>query len=225
MPVTWIKICGTTSLHDAQLGVATGADALGFVFAPSPRRIEIAAAAEIVKGLPDSIERIGVFVNGAPEQLAEVAEAAGLTGVQLHGDEPAALLPRFRRMLGRRTIVKTLHAGQLLGAARNGLEEYLAARDSVDAILLDSGSPRQRGGTGVAFPWEELAGLAATIRQALPLVIAGGLTAGNVARALELFAPWGVDVVTGVERAPGQKDEAKLRDFVAAARATKAAVK
>jgi len=217
--MTWVKICGTTNLRDAELSVAAGANALGFIFAPSPRKIEIGEAAAIVHALRGEVETIGVFVNEMPERLAEMSEQVGLAGVQLHGDEPAQSLREYRRLLGERKIIKTLHASDLL-RSRNGLAAYLSACDSVDAILLDSGSARGRGGTGAAFPWEEALPLAAEIRRGTSLIIAGGLNAENVARAIRLFDPSGVDVVSGVEGSLGNKDEAKLREFVTAVRQT-----
>jgi phosphoribosylanthranilate isomerase len=222
--MTWVKLCGTTDLHDAELSVAAGTDALGFIFAPSPRRIAIAEAAEIIARLPDGIEKIGVFVNQTPAHVAEVAQQAGLSGVQLHGDEPVEQMPEFRRALGERRIIKTLQARDILKAPER-LAEYLAARGSIDAILLDSGSALQRGGTGTPFAWQEVAPFAAAVRAAMPLIVAGGLNPQNVAKAIQLFAPWGVDVVSGVESEPGKKDEARLRDFVAAVRHTQASAK
>lgn len=223
--MTWVKVCGTTNLHDAQLAVAAGADALGFIFAPSPRRIEMADAAEIIAQLPNGIEKIGVFVNETPAHVADVAQQVGLSGVQLHGDETAEQMPEFRRALGERKIIKTLQARDVLNAGEERLAEYLSARGSIDAILLDSGSAHQRGGTGISFAWEEVLPLAAAIRDAMPLIIAGGLNSQSVSQALRLFDSWGVDVVSGVEREPGKKDEARLHDFVAAVRHTQASAK
>ena len=214
----WIKICGTTNLRDAQLSVAAGADALGFIFAPSRRQIELAAAKEIVAAVSGEVECIGVFVNASPERVAEVADEVGLSGVQLHGDEGPGMLPEFRRTLGQRKIIKALQVSNLLAGSESRLEEYLWLRDVVDAILLDSGSPQRRGGTGAAFDWESALPIASRIRERMPLIVAGGLNAGNVGRAIELFQPWGVDAVSGIESEPGQKDEAKLREFVSAVR-------
>ena len=219
--MTWVKICGTTNLRDADLAVAAGADALGFIFAPSPRRIDVATATEIIRALPVNVEKIGVFVNETPSRVSEIATQAGLSGVQLHGDEPAERLPDFRAALGERKLIKVLHAGALL-ADRHKLEAYLVARFSLDAILLDSGSCEQRGGTATAYDWNEALPIANSIRDTLPLIIAGGLDALNVSRAIELFNPWGVDVVSSVEATPGQKNETKLRNFIAATRQTAA---
>jgi phosphoribosylanthranilate isomerase len=222
--MTWVKICATTNFSDAQASLAAGADALGFIFSPSSRRVEVDQAAEIISSLADEIERIGVFVNETPGQVAEVAEQAGLTGVQLHGDEPAGQMPEYRQAVGQRKIIKTLQASELLKSP-DGLNGYLRSRHSIDAVLLDAGSPSQRGGTGQTFDWIAAAPIVARVRAQMPVIIAGGLNPENVAEAIRLFAPWGVDVVSGVERETGRKDEAKLRSFVGAVRQTQAALR
>jgi phosphoribosylanthranilate isomerase len=222
--MTWVKICATTNLSDAQAILAAGADALGFIFSPSSRRVEVDQAAEIISSLADEIERIGVFVNETPGQVAEVAEQAGLTGVQLHGDEPAGQMPEYRQAVGQRKIIKTLQASELLKSP-DSLNGYLRSRHSIDAVLLDAGSPSQRGGTGQTFDWIAAAPIVARVRAQMPVIIAGGLNPENVAEAIRLFAPWGVDVVSGVERETGRKDEAKLRSFVGAVRQTQAALR
>ena len=223
--MTWVKICGTTSLHDAELSIAAGADALGFIFARSPRRVEVETIAEIIATLSGQAEMIGVFVNEAPERIADIANEIGLTGVQLHGDERPDSLPEFRRALGERKIIKTLHANDLLGNGGGRLSEYLSARASFDCVLLDSGSVQRRGGTGAPYDWDQALPIAEEIREAMPLIIAGGLNAGNVARAIERFDPWGVDVVSSVESRPGEKDEKMVHDFIAAVRQTTASLK
>ena len=220
----WVKICATTNLADAQASLAAGADALGFIFAPSPRRIEIDQAAEIISSLRNEVERIGVFVNELPAQVAEVAERAGLSGVQLHGDEPADQMEPYRQALGQRKIIKTLQARELLKSP-DILEGYLRARQSIDAILIDAGSPVQRGGTGQTFDWTAAQSIVAKVRAQMPVIIAGGLNPENVGEAIRRFAPWGVDVVSGVERETGKKDEAKLRNFVGAVRQTQPALR
>jgi phosphoribosylanthranilate isomerase len=214
---TWVKICGTTSLHDAQLCVEAGADALGFVFAPSPRRVEVSAAADIVREVAEA-ECIGVFVNESPERIAAIAGQVGLSAVQLQGDESADDVIELRRRLGQRKIIKAIRARDLLEPSVLGPEEVCTRYDCADAILLDSGSVRQRGGTGVPFDWQAAVPVADRIRERMPLIVAGGLNADNVGTAIELFQPWGVDVVSAVESAPGTKDENKLREFIAAVR-------
>ena len=216
--MTWIKVCGTTNLPDAQMSVSSGADALGFIFAPSTRRIEVALASEIVAALPNDVEKIGVFVNESPTRVAEIAVQVGLTGVQLHGDEPPEQLPEFRSAVGSRRIIKALQTRELLSGSRDMVTGYLRSRDSIDAVLLDSGSPNQRGGTGDLFSWGEAIPLATSIQEVFPLILAGGLNSRNASEALQLFHPWGLDVVSGVEREPGKKDDIKLRDFIATVR-------
>jgi len=220
----WIKICATTNLPDAQASLDAGADALGFIFAPRSRQIGIDQAAELISSLTNDIDKIGVFVNQAPAQVAEVAERAGLTGVQLHGDEPADQMPEYRQALGYRKIIKTLQARELLNSP-DSLKDYLRFRQSIDAVLLDAGSPSQRGGTGHTFDWTAAAPIVARVRAQMPVIIAGGLNPENVGEAIRLFAPWGVDVVSGVEREIGRKDEARLRSFVGAARQTQGALR
>jgi phosphoribosylanthranilate isomerase len=215
---TWVKICGTTNLADAQMGVVAGADALGFIFASSPRQVEVGLAAEIIAAVSGEVETIGVFVNESPARVAEIVHQVGLSGVQLHGDESAAQLAEFRRALGQLKIIKSLQAGTLQQDHDSTLEQYLGAHEQFDAVLLDSGSTQQRGGTGLPFDWESAWPIALHIRETMPLIIAGGLNPANVAQAVELFRPWGVDVVSGVETEPGKKDEAKILGFMAAVR-------
>jgi len=223
--MTWVKICATTNLSDAQASLAAGANALGFIFAPSTRQIETSKAAEIVAALPAAIEKIGVFVNETPDRVAEIALEGGLTGAQLHGDEPPSELAEYRRTLGRRRkLIKTLQARELLAeGGDHRLNAYLEEHGSLDAILLDAGRPGQRGGTGTRFDWEAAVPRVQKIKTVLPVVIAGGLTAENVRQAIRIFEPWGVDVVSGVEREPGKKDEVKLRSFLAAVHRSNAA--
>jgi phosphoribosylanthranilate isomerase len=214
----WVKVCGTTSLRDAQLSVTAGANALGFIFAPSPRQVEVETAKQIVAALGGEVEAIGIFVNESPARVAAIANDAGLSGVQLHGEEAPGQMADFRRELGQRKIIKALLVSSLQSNSDSQLEEYLDAHDSLDAVLLDSGSARQRGGSGVPFDWEDASAIASRIRDSMPLIVAGGLNSGNVARAIELFQPWGIDVVSGVESTPGTKDEIKLRQFMSVVR-------
>ena len=213
----WIKICATTNLDDARAALDAGANALGFILTASPRQITPEKAAEIISALPPSVEKIGVVVNESPEALAKLAADTGLTGLQLHGDEPAEQLPEFRRALGLRKVIKTLQARELLADSAK-LDAYLAQRKSYDGILLDSGSAAARGGTGQTFDWNAMLPVVLRIKEVAPVVIAGGLNPENVAEAVRLFDPCGVDVVSGVERAVGKKDEAKMRAFITAAR-------
>jgi len=210
--MTWIKICGTTNLEDAQLAVEAGADALGFIFAPSPRRITPAQAAEIIRVLPPAVEKVGVFVNESAARLREVARETGITSIQLHGNESANFIDGIDLEI-RHRLIKTLAASVDL---RNALSELRTA-NPVETILLDSSSLHQRGGTGQAFDWRSTAAIVAEHADRR-WIIAGGLTAENVGEAIRLFRPWGVDVVSGVEAKPGKKDPQKLHAFIRAVR-------
>jgi len=217
----WIKICANTSLADAQLAAEAGADAVGFVFAPSPRRVTAELAAQIVPQLPAALEKIGVFVDAGFDEIAETVEAAGLTGVQLHFDAPAALAAQLRERFGAKPrILGVVHFD-----ARAGKRIAAIARDEhIDALLVDSCTAAAAGGTGVAFDWA-LAGktLFQNAEGQKPFIAAGGLTPENVAEAIATLRPWGVDVVSGVETAPGRKDPAKVLAFIERARAAESA--
>ncbi len=214
----WIKICGNTSLADAQLAAEAGADAVGFVFAPSPRQVTVAAVAKITPSLPNTVERIGVFVHSTAEDMTAAVRACGLTGVQLHFDAAADLPARLRDQLGPDVrILRVMHfeAGSDWGAK-------LAAYDAdpnVDGVLVDSRTATAAGGTGLAFDWETAAKTVFQDAKALKRIAAGGLTPDNVAEAIITMRPWGVDAVSGVEAVPGRKDPEKVRVFVARARA------
>ena len=206
----WVKICGTTNLADAQAAVEAGADALGFIFAPSPRRISPRDAARMIRELPPAVEKIGVFVNQKPAIIRHTVAEAGLTGVQLHGDEDHELV---NALPGTVRVMKAI-------AVRPGFEAELEAfpRRAPDLFLLDSGGATRRGGTGHAFEWEEAAPVVRLAARRFKLVIAGGLTPANVVAAIDQFRPFGVDVVSGVESEPGRKDHARLRAFISAAK-------
>jgi phosphoribosylanthranilate isomerase len=214
--VVWIKICGTTSLADGLAAARAGADALGFVFAPgSPRQLSPDDAVRIIQHLPAGVEKVGVFVNEDPARIREIARHAGLTAIQLHGDEPPGVARDLRSEF---RVVKAIAAGpDLAGRAAR----YIGA---ADVVLLDSApcppgaANPNRGGTGRQFDWSEAAAALQNITAPLPIIVAGGLSPGNVAQAMEELRPWGVDVCSGVERVPGTKDEARLRAFVAAVR-------
>ena len=214
----WVKICANTSLEDAQLAADASADAVGFVFAHSPRRITAAQAAAIVPHLPAALEKIGVFVDASFDEIAATVETAGLTGVQLHFIAAAELPAQLRERFGPELrILRVVHFDAEAATAA----EELNYDDNVDAILVDSRTATAVGGTGKVFDWS----LASrTLFQNDParerrLIAAGGLTPENVAEAIAILRPCGVDVVSGVEAAPGRKDPAKVRAFVANARA------
>ena len=196
-----VKICGTTSEDDALLAVAMGADMVGFVFAPSPRQIAPQQASDIIKRLPREIISIGVFRNQAPQRVVEIAQGAGMGGVQLSGHETAEQTAWIRKRVP--IVIKGFSAGddRIAGAGDYG----------ADVILLDAPSP----GSGQVFDWA----LSSAAPQGINLMIAGGLNPDNVAAAIAITHAWGVDVVTGVEREAGVKDPVKLRAFVANAKA------
>lgn len=196
----FVKICGTTSEEDALLAVALGADAVGFVFAPSPRQVTVTTVADIVKRLPREILTVGVFRDEAPARVVELANTAGLGGVQLHGHEP----PEHSRYVRERVpfLIQAFPAGS------NSVAE--AAKYTADVVMVDAASP----GSGQVFDWR-----LAEAPDGLRLMLAGGLHAGNVTQAIAQVRPWGVDVASGVERSPGHKDPVKMRAFIAAAKA------
>jgi phosphoribosylanthranilate isomerase len=214
----WIKICANTSLEDATAAAEAGADAVGFVFAPSPRSVTVEQVAAIVPELPAKIEKIGVFVGSSVDEIAATVEATGLTGVQLHSEVTADATARLRARFGPGLrILRVVHF-------ETDAPEHAAAAAqdaSCDAILVDSRTATAVGGTGQAYDWTEARRILFGAMKELKLVAAGGLTPENVAEAIATLQPWGVDVVSGVEAAPGRKDPAKVRAFIANARAAR----
>lgn len=195
-----VKICGITSEADALLAVGLGADAIGFVFAPSPRQIAAQVARRISERVPPEILTVGVFRNESPKRVVQIVNSIGLRAAQLHGDETAD----DTRYVAERVpvTIKAFPAGH-----RNirQLERYGA-----DYIMVDSDSP----GSGRVFDWRLAEGVVDPSR----LVVSGGLDPGNVADAVAHLNPHGVDVSSGVESSPGVKDPRKVRAFVVAAR-------
>lgn len=209
----WIKVCANTSLEDALLAAEAGANAVGFVFAESVRRVTPAQVRAITPHLPESVEKIGVFVNASLNDLIAAVQDCGLSGVQLHsGCEPGAAARLRDRFSGRLRILKVIHYEQGLDA------ELQAARadQAIDAVLVDSRTAKLLGGTGTRFDWNAARGSLAG--SPLRIIVAGGLNPENVGEAISVLRPWGVDVASGVESAPGRKDPAKVRAFVENAR-------
>lgn len=198
----FVKICGTTSEEDALLSVALGADALGFIFAPSPRQIAPSLVHDIVRRLPPEILTIGVFRNELPQRVAKIVHECGLRGAQLHGRET----PDQSQWLKERipVVIKAFVGGDPMIKR--------AHEHGADAVLLDSPNP----GSGKVFDWR----LAEDAPTSMPILLAGGLTADNIADAISKVHPFGVDSCTGVEAEPGRKDPRKLRLFIANAKAT-----
>jgi phosphoribosylanthranilate isomerase len=197
----FVKICGITSEEDALLAVALGADAVGFVFAPSTRRLQPVQAYDIVRRLPPDIQTVGVFRDEAPQRVVDIVHQVGLKAAQLHGHESPEDTAFIRERV--RFVIKAFTAGSL---ALDRVAAYAA-----DAILVDSATP----GSGQMFDWALAEGAPLDRR----VILAGGLSPDNVADAIARVHPWGVDVSTGVERAPGKKDPLKVRDFIERARA------
>jgi len=199
-----VKICGITNREDALEAVDAGADALGFVFYErSPRQVTAAQAADILRGIPPFVAKVGVFVNPNPDQVRQAIAQCGLDTLQFHGEESSEFCLQFG--------LKVIKAFRLADAAAlPSLVPY-----ATDAWLLDSCVPGQYGGTGKQCNWDLAIAAKAHGR---PLILAGGLTPDNVAEAVRRVRPYAVDTSSGVESAPGQKDAGKMRAFVAAAK-------
>ncbi len=212
----WIKICGNTNLDDAKLAVELGASALGFIFAPSPRRITPIDAGRIVSHLGAEVETIGVFVNQPPSIILSTASRAGLSGVQLHGDEDPKAVGTLRALAARQKTELKIYKAVRMSTIDNSFAWDAEASKMLAGMVLDSGTPIQRGGSGRQFDWDEAAPLVRILSRRAKIIIAGGLNPQNAARALGLFQPYGLDVVSGVESKPGKKDPEKLRAFFAA---------
>ena len=212
----WIKICGNTSVEDALLAAEAGADAVGFVFAPSPRRVTELQVSEIVPKLPEGLEKIGVFVDSSFDEIAAFVGNCRLTGVQLHFDASPDLPAQLRERFGPDLrILRVLH----FQAGATDAIAAVAQDRNMDAVLIDSQTAKAVGGTGVPFDWTVAANQFRNQSAPVRLVVAGGLTPANVSEAIARLLPWGVDVVSGVEVAPGRKDPDKVRAFIAKARA------
>jgi phosphoribosylanthranilate isomerase len=216
----WIKICGNTSLGDALLAAESGADAVGFVFAPSPRQVTAAEVAAITPHLPATVEKIGVFVDETLEEIVSTVQTCGLTGVQLHFDANPELPARLREQLGPDLrILRVIHYdAENVAQCAAHMDEH-TRNPHVDAVLVDSRMSTAAGGTGKIFDWVEARKAIFENSSARKrLIVAGGLNPANVAEAIATLRPWGVDVASGVESAPGLKDTAKVRKFVSRAR-------
>ncbi len=212
--MTWIKICGTTNLEDALIAVDAGADALGFVFyEKSPRKIDPETAGTITAKLASGIEKVGVFVEEPVERILLTVASAGLTAVQLHGDQSRE--PEFIQQL---TDARNLKVFLVVPADKAGSDWRKSRGLGASAVFFDSGTPQLPGGTGKIFDWKSAAPAIAAIGKDLNVVVAGGLHSTNVAEAIRILKPWGVDVVSGVEARPGKKDPEKVRAFIEAVR-------
>ena len=201
-----IKICGITNAEDALMAVDAGADALGLMFyEASPRNVSMATAENIIGRLPPFVTKVGVFVNATEEVIRLAIDECGVDALQFHGDET----PEFCRKFA----LPVIKAFRMQNAdSLSSLPRYETA-----AWLLDSCVAGQQGGTGATFNWD-LAVMAKKFGR--PIILAGGLTPENVALAVRQVGPYGVDVSSGVESAPGKKDSKKMRAFIRAAKET-----
>jgi phosphoribosylanthranilate isomerase len=199
--VTKIKICGNTRADDVELAVELGADLLGFIFTRSKRQVRVDEIKAVIAQVPAGVERVGVFIDETPEQIADVAQACGLTAIQVYRPLTekdrslgVLLLPAFRVQAGEDLTAIHLENG--------------------DHPLFDTWAPDIVGGTGQAWAWPQ----ARVVARRYPVVVSGGLTPDNVDGAVRELHPWAVDVCSGVEAEPGRKDPAKLRAFIEAVR-------
>jgi phosphoribosylanthranilate isomerase len=200
----FVKICGVTNEDDALLAVALGADAVGFVFAPSPRQMVPRKVYDITRRLPPEIMTVGVFRDEHPQRVIEMTHAAGLKAAQLHGHETPSDVAEVAAHV--RTVIKAVSAGSAdVGNARNF---------PASMMLLDAPSP----GSGKVFDWK----LAGEMPEGVRFLLAGGLTCENVTNGIAIVRPWGVDVSSGVESSPGRKDPVLMRRFIEAAKSAEA---
>lgn len=203
--MVFVKVCGITSPEDALVAADSGADAIGLLFAESPRRLSRERAREISAVPPSRVARVGVFVDATTDEVLSTAREVGLDYAQLHGEETPDTVAKIRA--GGVKVVKALRVRD--EGSLSSMEDYAA-----DMYLLDSWSERARGGTGERFNWA----LAGNIRRYDNILISGGITLENVGEALDFFEPYGVDASSSLERAPGEKDDERVRRFVSAAK-------
>lgn len=219
----WVKICANTCVEDALKAVEFGADAVGFVFATSKRQVTPEKVGEITRVLPSHVERVGVFGASSIEEIARAVEVAGLDAVQMHG----GIDLHFADLLGRRLgpsiqIIETMHwsvedhattPAQVFTQLAQVVSHPVKYRVLADAKVGSS----PLGGTGKTFNWSKARSVL-TSQPELRLIVAGGLDPDNVAEAIRVLQPWGVDVASGVEQEPGRKDFDKLKRFIENAR-------
>ena len=200
-----VKVCGIKEIEDARVAADAGADAIGLIFAESPRRVSVEEAREIASILPDGVLKVGVFVDAGPQEVLRISREVGLDYAQLHGNETPE------------TVTVLQEAGVKVMKALRVRDEYsLAAIEGcgADLVLLDAWSERARGGTGERFDWQ----LAKSLKGRGNIVVSGGLTPENVREAIEYFEPYGVDASSSLEDVPGKKNGERVRRFVRAAK-------
>ena len=197
--MTKVKICGIKNLNDAIFAVDYGADAIGFVFAKSIRKVSKEKARAIVRKLPPFVTTVGLFVNETAEDMESACRFCGLDAIQLHGNEPPIIINKLKDF-------KTIKAFRI----QNDKDISQIKKYKPDAILLDGYSENQMGGTGISFDWK----IVNKLKTSIPIIVAGGLTHLNVSQAIKIVKPYGVDVSSGVETKPGQKDKRLIRKFI-----------
>jgi len=201
-----VKICGITNISDAYMAVECGAEALGFIFYPKSQRYVVPEKAkEIIQKLPYKIIKVGVFVNQEIQEVKEIAKFCGLNLIQLHGDESHEYCSQFP-------------ISSLIKAVSPRVEEDIRKLKyySVRAFLVDEREPGHYGGTGKNSDWR----LAIKVKEAYPLILAGGLNKENIREAIETVRPQAVDINSGVEISPGKKDHNKIREVIEIVRET-----
>jgi phosphoribosylanthranilate isomerase len=203
--MTMVKVCGITNVADARVAVEAGADAVGFVFAESSRRVGLEEARKISIALPEGVLKVGVFVNEPPGEVLLVAQEACLDLAQLHGEETPEAVAAIRA--GGLPVMKALRV-------RNTGALAHVERFEADLLLLDAYSDKVRGGTGERFDW----GVAKSLRGRGNIVVSGGLAPENVREAIDFFEPYGVDASSSLEDEPGKKNEDIVRRFIVAAK-------
>ena len=202
--MTKVKICGIKNLNDAISAVDYGADALGFVFAKSIRKISKEKARAIIRKLPPFVTTVGLFVNETVEYIESVYRYCGFDAVQLHGNEPPNIINKLKD-------IKTIKAFRI----QNKKDITPITKYKPSAILLDGYSENKMGGTGTTFDWK----IVRKLKTSIPIIVAGGLTHLNVSQAIQIVNPYGVDVSSGVETKPGKKDKRLIKEFVDAVKA------
>lgn len=228
----WVKICGNTNLEDAKLAADLGADAVGFVFAPSVRQVTPAQVAQITLHLPESIERVGVFPAWPADQIAAAVREASLTTVQLHGGADLKLMETLQNSFqGSLRIIPVVHwtihfapsidHGEAGTEVREQLHRLEQQARTANRVLIDSRIGGITGGTGTPFDWKAAQSVFRSGNAEMKLILAGGLNPQNVTEAIDCLQPWGVDVSSGVEARAGRKDPEKVALFLQRARRIK----
>lgn len=195
-----IKICGITNYDDAAMAVDLGVDALGFIFASSPRKIEPDKARKIIMKLPPFVKTVGVFVNEDTENMLDIVKCCGIDNIQLQGDEP----PETCESLMPRTIKALKIKDDCIP------QQFSLYKGTVKALLLDTYSKKVAGGTGKTFNWDIAVKMKAL---GVPIILAGGISPSNIGEAVKKVNPYGIDVGSGIEEKPGKKDHSLMKEL------------